>query len=144
MTGFVFLRVRAHRLLVTAALLAVLLTTAVLATLAAFSGSVGDAGLRHALQTRDAAAASLIIKAESPEADRAEAVQVRSGARQSFDELPVTLREFHRSGPYALPRGLQPMRPPARASPTSPRSPWRTAHGSACRRAPGRRRGRAT
>ncbi|MDP5310045.1 FtsX-like permease family protein [Streptomyces poriferorum] len=108
MTGFVFLRVRAHRLLVTAALLAVLLTTAVLATLAAFSGSVGDAGLRHALQTRDAAAASLIIKAESPEADRAEAVQVRSGARQSFDGLPVTLREFHRSGPYALPRGLQP------------------------------------
>ncbi|WP_327170492.1 FtsX-like permease family protein [Streptomyces sp. NBC_01336] len=108
MTGFVFLRVRAHRLLVTAALLAVLLTTAVLATLAAFSGSVGDAGLRHALQTRDAAAASLIIKAESPGADRAEAVQVRSGARQSFDGLPVTLREFHRSGPYALPRGLQP------------------------------------
>lgn len=108
MTGFVFLRVRAHRLLVTAALLAVLLTTAVLATLAAFSGSVGDAGLRHALETRDAAAASLIIKAESPEADRVEAAQVRSGARQAFDGLPVTLRQFDRSGPYALPRGLQP------------------------------------
>ncbi|TXS49633.1 FtsX-like permease family protein [Streptomyces sp. OR43] len=107
MTGFVFLRVRAHRLLVTAALLAVLLTTAVLATLAAFSGSVGDAGLRHALQTRDAAAASLIIKAESPEADRVTAAQVRRGARQSFDGLPVTLRQFDRSGPYALPRGLQ-------------------------------------
>ncbi|MFI7367441.1 FtsX-like permease family protein [Streptomyces sp. NPDC050149] len=108
MTGFVFLRVRAHRLLVTAALLAVLLTTAVLATLAAFSGSVGDAGLRHALQTRDAAAASLIIKAESPEADRVEAVQVRRGAQQAFDGLPVTLRPFDRSGPYALPRSLQP------------------------------------
>lgn len=108
MTGFVFLRVRAHRLLVTAALLAVLLTTAVLATLAAFSGSVGDAGLRHALETRDAAAASLIIKAESPEADRVEAAQVRRGARQAFDGLPVTLRQFDRSGPYALPRGLQP------------------------------------
>ncbi|HEY9330274.1 MAG TPA: FtsX-like permease family protein, partial [Streptomyces sp.] len=107
MTGFVFLRVRAHRLLVTAALLAVLLTTAVLATLAAFSGSVGDAGLRHALQTRDAAAASLIIKAESPEADRVTAAQVRRGARESFDGLPVTLRQFDRSGPYALPRGLQ-------------------------------------
>ncbi|MEU1469213.1 FtsX-like permease family protein [Streptomyces sp. NPDC005761] len=109
MTGFVFLRVRGHRLLVTAALLAVLLTTAVLATLAAFAGSVGDAGLRHALQTRDAAAASLVIKAESPGADRAAAVQaVRRGARQSFDGLPVTLRQFDRSGPYALPRGLQP------------------------------------
>ncbi|MEU9205441.1 FtsX-like permease family protein [Streptomyces sp. NPDC048332] len=109
MTGFVFLRVRAHRLLVTAALLAVLLTTAVLATLAAFAGSVGDAGLRHALQTRDAAAASLIIKAESPGADRAAAAQaVRRGARQSFDGLPVTLRQFDRSGPYALPRSLQP------------------------------------
>ncbi|MGW3782700.1 FtsX-like permease family protein, partial [Streptomyces sp. NPDC005091] len=109
MTGFVFLRVRGHRLLLTAALLAVLLTTAVLATLAAFAGSVGDAGLRHALQTRDAAAASLVITAESPGADRAAAIRAaRRGAEQSFDGLPVTLRQFDRSGPYALPRSLQP------------------------------------
>lgn len=58
MTGFVFLRVRAHRLLLSAAVLAVLLTTSVLAALTAFSGSVGDAALRHALTHRSAAAAS--------------------------------------------------------------------------------------
>ncbi|MBM7440807.1 FtsX-like permease family protein [Streptomyces sp. HB132] len=109
MTGFVFLRARGHRLLLTAALLAVLLTTAVLTTLAAFAGSVGDAALRHALQTRDAAAASLVITAEGPGADRAGALRAaRRGAEQSFDGLPVTLRQFDHSGPYALPRGLQP------------------------------------
>ncbi|MGN9815951.1 FtsX-like permease family protein [Streptomyces sp. SD11] len=48
-TGFVLLRVRAHRLLLTAALLTVLLTTAVLATLTAYSGAIGDAALRHSL-----------------------------------------------------------------------------------------------
>ncbi|MFD0429152.1 hypothetical protein ACFQ60_19410 [Streptomyces zhihengii] len=56
MTGFVLLRVRAHRLLLAAALLAVVLTTCVLSALAAFSGSVGDAALRHTLGTREAAA----------------------------------------------------------------------------------------
>ncbi|MYV68840.1 hypothetical protein GT043_23450, partial [Streptomyces sp. SID2131] len=49
MTGFVFLRVRAHRLLLAAALLSVLLTTSVLATLAAFSGAIGDAALQAGL-----------------------------------------------------------------------------------------------
>ncbi|MER6842817.1 hypothetical protein [Streptomyces platensis] len=42
MSGFVFLRVRAHRRLLAAALLSVLLTTTVLTTLAAFSGAIGD------------------------------------------------------------------------------------------------------
>ncbi|WP_327358200.1 ABC transporter permease [Streptomyces sp. NBC_01304] len=108
MTGFVFLRARGHRLLLTAALLAVLLTTAVLATLAAFAGSVGDAGLRHALQTRNAAAASLVITSDNAEADRAEATRAaQHGARQTFDQLPVSLKEFDTSGPYALPRALQ-------------------------------------
>ncbi|GAA3378116.1 ABC transporter permease [Streptomyces sannanensis] len=109
MTGFLFLRARGHRLLLTAALLAVLLTTTVLATLAAFAGSVGDASLRHALQTRDAAAASLVVTSENPDANRdAETRAARRGAQQSFDGLPVTLRQFDRSGPYALPRALQP------------------------------------
>ncbi|MEV7138240.1 ABC transporter permease [Streptomyces tauricus] len=40
---------RAHRLLLAAALLTVLLTTAVLATLTAYSGAIGDAALRHSL-----------------------------------------------------------------------------------------------
>ncbi|MGW7366914.1 FtsX-like permease family protein [Streptomyces sp. NPDC054841] len=109
MTGFLFLRARGHRLLLAAALLAVLLTTAVLATLAAFAGSVGDAGLRHALRSRDAAAASLVITSDNPGGDREAAARAaRRGAQQSFDGLPVTLRQFDRSGPYALPRALQP------------------------------------
>lgn len=66
MTGFVFLRVRAHRLLLSAALLAVLLTTSVLATLASFSGAIGDAALQAGLQGRSAAAASLLVRGQVP------------------------------------------------------------------------------
>lgn len=108
MTGFVLLRVRAHRLLLAAALLAVLLTTCVLASLAAFSGSVGDAALRHTLSGRDAAAAALTVTAQVPQErrDAAEEAVVR-GAERSFDGLPVTVRSLERSGPYALPRTLQ-------------------------------------
>ncbi|MFC0848286.1 FtsX-like permease family protein [Streptomyces noboritoensis] len=108
MTGFVFLRVRAHRLLLAAALLAVLLTTSVLAALTAFSGSIGDAALRHTLATRSAAPAALIVKATVPEAKRQSAdAAVREGARRTFDGLPVTTRTLTQSGPYALPRTLQ-------------------------------------
>ncbi|MBD0747375.1 FtsX-like permease family protein [Streptomyces sp. CBMA152] len=109
MAGFVFLRVRAHRLLLTAALLAVLLTTSVLAALTAFSGSIGDAALRHTLQTRSAIPASLTVKANVPERNRQAAdTAVREGAARTFDGLPVTTRKLTQSGPYALPRSLQP------------------------------------
>jgi hypothetical protein len=49
MVGFTLSRVRARRLLFAAALVTVLLTTCVpaaLATLAAFTGAIGDAGPR--------------------------------------------------------------------------------------------------
>ncbi|WP_151481470.1 ABC transporter permease [Streptomyces albicerus] len=117
MTGFVLLRARAHRLLLAAALLTVLLTTAVLATLTAYSGAIGDAALRHSLldttegaaRTESAAATNLIVKADVPPEERAAADKtVREGARRTFDGLPVTLRTLTRSGPYALPRSLQP------------------------------------
>ncbi|MFG2328696.1 FtsX-like permease family protein [Streptomyces sp. NPDC048604] len=108
MTGFVLLRVRAHRLLLSAALLAVLLTTSVLAALAGFSGSVGDAALRSTLQGRDAGAAALAVSAQPPPDKRASAdAAVRAGARRTFAGLPVTVRRLERSGPYALPRALQ-------------------------------------
>ncbi|MEU5159041.1 FtsX-like permease family protein [Streptomyces sp. NPDC020875] len=114
MPVFLFHRARGHRLLLSAALLAVLLTTSVLAALAAFAGSVGDAGLRHALKTRDAASASLIVTSEDSSADRTAAAEgARRGAERAFDGLPVTLRPFERSAPYSLPRSLQP--PAARA-----------------------------
>ncbi len=103
-TGFVLLRVRAHRLLLAAALLAVLLTTAVLATLTAFSGAIGDAALRHTLRTRSAAPAALVVRSQVPpgEGESAERA-VREGARRTFDGLPVRLRSLTRSGTYALP-----------------------------------------
>ncbi|WP_146058225.1 hypothetical protein, partial [Streptomyces sp. SM9] len=63
-TRFVLLRLRAHRLLLTAALTAVLLTASVLATLTAFSGSVGEAALRHTLDHRAAADAEADEHAE--------------------------------------------------------------------------------
>ncbi|MGW8329681.1 FtsX-like permease family protein [Streptomyces sp. NPDC055897] len=97
-----------------AALLAVLLTTSVLAALTAFSGSVSDAALRHTLATRSAAPAALAVKSETkPDQRRAATDAVRTGARATFDQLPVTTREFTQSGPYALPRSLQ--SPDARA-----------------------------
>ncbi|WP_381798435.1 FtsX-like permease family protein [Streptomyces niveus] len=109
MTGFVFLRVRAHRLLLAAALLAVLLTTSVLSALTAFSGSIGDAALRHTLQGREAASAALVISAQVPAEDREAANEAANeAARKSFDGLPVTVGKLERSGSYALPRGLQP------------------------------------
>ncbi|MEU7024631.1 ABC transporter permease [Streptomyces sp. NPDC046203] len=109
MTGFVLLRVRAHRLLLAAALLAVLLTTSVLATLAGFSGSIGDAALQSTLKGRSAPAAALVVSGQIPADHRASAdAAARKGAERTFAGLPVTVRKLETSGPYALPRTLQP------------------------------------
>ncbi|MER5358796.1 ABC transporter permease [Streptomyces sp. NPDC002785] len=108
MTGFVLLRVRAYRLLLAAAVLAVLLTTSVLAALTAFSGSIGDAALRHSLTHRSATAASLVMSAQVVPAQRNAAdATARRTARDTFDGLPVTVRTLETSGTYALPRGLR-------------------------------------
>ncbi|MFI1826084.1 FtsX-like permease family protein [Streptomyces sp. NPDC020412] len=108
MTGFVFHRARGHRLLLAAALLAVLLTTTVLTALVAFAGAVEDAGLRHSLRTRNAADAALVVTADNATGDRAAMERsVRRGAERAFDGLPVALEGFERSAPYALPRELQ-------------------------------------
>lgn len=107
-TGFVLLRVRAHRLLLSAAVLAVLLTTSVLAALTAFSGSVGDAALRHTLTHGSAASAALVVSSSVDHEQRAEADDtVREVSRDAFDGLPVTVRKLESSGSYALPRSLQ-------------------------------------
>ncbi|WP_329339092.1 ABC transporter permease [Streptomyces sp. NBC_00663] len=107
---FVLQRARAHRPLLTAALLTVLLTTAVLAALTAYSGAIGDAALRHSLaDPRNAADTALVVKADVPaESLKAADTAVRAGARKTFDGLPVTVRTLLKSGPYALPRSLQP------------------------------------
>ncbi len=107
-TGFVLLRVRAHRLLLSAAVLAVLLTTSVLAALTGFSGSVGDAALRHTLTHGSAASAALVVSASVDHEQRAEADEaVRKVSRDAFDGLPVTVGKLESSGSYALPRSLQ-------------------------------------
>ncbi|MFD5181927.1 FtsX-like permease family protein [Streptomyces sp. NPDC058372] len=104
MTRFVLLRLRAHRLLLSAALLAVLLTASVLAALTAFSGSVGEAALRHTLDHRAAADAALVVHGEpEPEAREAADRAVAEGARRTFGGLPVTVRTLPRSATYALP-----------------------------------------
>ncbi|CAL9578645.1 FtsX-like permease family protein [Streptomyces sp. enrichment culture] len=110
LTRFVLLRARAHRLLLAAALLTVLLTTTVLATLTAYSGAVGDAALRHALaDARTGADAALVVKADVPAGQRSAAdATVREGAARTFDGLPLTVRTLVRSGPYALPGSLRP------------------------------------
>ncbi|MFC5896293.1 FtsX-like permease family protein [Streptomyces ramulosus] len=107
MFGFVLPRLRAHRLLPAAALVAVLLTTTALTTLTGYADAVGDAGLRRALATRAAPAAALRVTAQLPAdatapADRA----VRRGADRAFDGLPYRVRTLVRSGPYALPGDL--------------------------------------
>ncbi|QIQ06142.1 FtsX-like permease family protein [Streptomyces liangshanensis] len=108
MTAFVLFRVRAHRLLLASAFLAVLLTTCVLTALVALSGSVGDASLRHALARDRGASTALGVSAQLPPGnlDAAQAAVVR-GARQTFGGLPTTVRRLDRSGAYALPRALQ-------------------------------------
>ena len=87
-----------------------LLTTAVLAILTAYSGAVGDAALRHApAGPRNAADTALIVKADVPEEGRRKAdAAVREGARETFGGLPITVRTLTRSGPYALPATPRP------------------------------------
>lgn len=108
--GFVLVRARAHRLLLAAALLTVLLTTAVLTTLTSYSGTIGDAALQHSLNdARNAPDTALVVKADVPRGERTAADSaVREAAGKTFDGLPVTVRTLVRSGPYALPRSLQP------------------------------------
>ncbi|MGV9281070.1 FtsX-like permease family protein [Streptomyces sp. NPDC003730] len=110
LTVFVLLRARAHRPLLAAALLTVLLTTTVLAALTAYSGAVGDAALRHALaDPHTGAEAALVVRADIPAGQRPAAdAAVREGAARAFDGLPRTVRTLARSGPYALPGSPRP------------------------------------
>ncbi|MFI1508795.1 FtsX-like permease family protein [Streptomyces sp. NPDC020597] len=103
--ALVLARARAHGALITAALVTVLLTTSVLAALAAYSAAIGDAALRHSLaEPRNAADAALVVTADvKADERRAADTAVRDGARRTFDGLPVTVRTLVRSGPYALP-----------------------------------------
>ncbi len=70
MTGFVLLRLRAHRLLVAAALLSSLLVTTALASLAAYAHTTAEAGVRRALEHQSASRTVLTASARVSAQDR--------------------------------------------------------------------------
>ncbi|MEU4096482.1 ABC transporter permease [Streptomyces sp. NPDC026673] len=116
--GFVLLRLRAHRLLLAAALLSVVLTTCAVATLAAFSGAVGDAGLRRALQGPSAARTLIDVTSEVTDQDTGRLDStVRKTLAGAYDGLPVRVSSSTRSGTYGLPRNLRPAGAPRSDNP---------------------------
>lgn len=118
MTGFVLLRVRAHRLLLAAALLTVLLTTCVLATFTAFTGAIGDAALRRTLQHQAADESTVEVQADLTGADtKALDTDVRKVLDGSFGATPTTVNASTRSGPYGLPLALRPAGTPKSTDP---------------------------
>ncbi|MEE4542050.1 ABC transporter permease [Streptomyces sp. V4-01] len=118
MTGFVLLRVRAHRLLLAAALLTVVLTTSVLATFTAFTGAIGDAALRRTLQHQDAARATVEVEADVSESGASALdTAVRERLAGSFAGLPTQVHGTTRSGPYGLPFALRPAGAPRGGDP---------------------------
>ncbi|MGY1495148.1 hypothetical protein ACW4TU_00640 [Streptomyces sp. QTS52] len=104
------LRAWVCRVLLGAALLAVLLATTVRAVHTAYSGAIGDAALRRSpTEQRTAAEAALVVNGDVPADERQAADDaVRAGARTIFAGLPVRVRTQLRSGPYALPLALRP------------------------------------
>ncbi|WP_042392039.1 FtsX-like permease family protein [Streptacidiphilus carbonis] len=104
MGGFVLHRLRAHRLLLTAALVTVLLATSVLAALAGFTGSVGDAGVRRTLQTTDAADTPLLFQRSlAQRQDAASDAQVRGFATEAFPGMSFSVTSLALSDPFGLP-----------------------------------------
>lgn len=98
------LRARAHWLLLSAALLCVVLTTCVLAALTAFGEAVGDVGLRHALQHRNATRTLVEVDADVTPADRARLdAAVRRIVPAAFDGMPVSMATSIQSASYGLP-----------------------------------------
>jgi hypothetical protein len=117
-TGFVLLRVRAHRLLLAAAALTVVLTTCVLATFTAFTGAIGDAALRRTLQHQAADQATVDVRADvSGTAPGPLDAAVHRQLAASFGTLPATVYRSTQSGPYGLPFSLRPAGSPKSSDP---------------------------
>ena len=118
MTGFILLRVRAHLLLLAAALLTVVLTTCVLATFTAFTGAIGDAALRRTLQHQAAGQATVEVQADlTGENVKALDTGVHKTLTGSFAGLPARIDSSVRSGPYGLPLSLRPAGAAKRSDP---------------------------
>ncbi|WP_329132114.1 ABC transporter permease [Streptomyces sp. NBC_01476] len=109
---------RAHRLLLSAALLTVVLTTCVLATFTTFTGAIGDAALRRTLQHQAAAQSTIEVQASVQGTDPGPLdTAVRARLRGAFAGLPATVDASTRSGPFGLPFAL---RPPGSPKSTDP------------------------
>ncbi|MFI6849157.1 FtsX-like permease family protein [Kitasatospora sp. NPDC050467] len=118
MLGFVVRRLRGRLPLAAAVLLTVLITTAVLTALVAFNRTVGEAGLRQALQGSAWSRTTVLVSADHgfdkrPKDDAAVGVY----AGQLFGDLPVRTESVARSRSYGLPdtAAAQPPGTPAAA-----------------------------
>lgn len=104
MLGFVVRRLRGRLPLAAAVLLTVLITTAVLTALVAFNRTVGEAGLRRALDGSGHARTTVLVNGEHPLDSRAKDDQaVRTFAEGLFAGLPVRAENIARSRSYGLP-----------------------------------------
>ncbi|MFE4974273.1 FtsX-like permease family protein [Kitasatospora sp. NPDC056651] len=104
MLGFVMRRLRGRVPLAAAVLFAVLITTSVLTALVAFNSSVGEAGLRQALQGPGHARTTVAVTGEHGLAQRTKDEEALAGYRQKlFGDLPVHTDSLMRSRSYGLP-----------------------------------------
>ncbi|MBV6699777.1 FtsX-like permease family protein [Kitasatospora aureofaciens] len=106
MLGFVVRRLRGRLPLAGAVLLTVLITTAVLTALVAFNRSVGEAGLRQALQGSGHARTTVLVTAQHGLEKQAKDEPALAAYRSRlFGDLPVQTRSLIRSRSYGLPGG---------------------------------------
>ncbi|MET8545752.1 hypothetical protein ABZW03_34710, partial [Kitasatospora sp. NPDC004799] len=104
MLGFVVRRLRGRLPLAAAVLLAVLITTSVLTALVAFNSSVGEAGLRQALQGPGHARTTVAVTGEHGLDQRTKDEEALASYRQKlFGDLPVRTDSMARSRSYSLP-----------------------------------------
>ncbi|MFE7562210.1 FtsX-like permease family protein [Kitasatospora sp. NPDC057500] len=104
MLGFVVRRLRGRLPLAAAALLTVLITTAVLTALVAFQQTIGEIGQRQALQGRGHPRTTVVVNSEHGlgQRDKDDAA-VGEYARALFGDLPTETRGLSRSRSYGLP-----------------------------------------
>ncbi|MFE3873954.1 FtsX-like permease family protein [Kitasatospora sp. NPDC059146] len=120
MLGFVVRRVRGRLPLAAAVLLTVLITTAVLTALVTFNSSVGQAGLRQALQGPGHARTAVVVTAEHGSDQRQKDEEALASYRQKlFGDLPVHTDSLLRSRSFGLSGGDA----PAAGSGTAPGAP---------------------
>ncbi|MFB7469859.1 FtsX-like permease family protein [Kitasatospora sp. NPDC056184] len=106
MLGFVVRRLRGRLPLAAAALLTVLITTAVLTALVAFQHTVGEVGQRQALQGQGHPRTTVVVNSEHGLDRRAkDDAAVGDYARALFGDLPTETRGLSRSRSYGLPGG---------------------------------------